>query len=111
MNEEFRDYVIDQLSQGIPIEHKRMFGGVGLYSESLFFALIGNNTLYFKVDTSNQKDFENAGTGPFRPYNDDRAMKYFEVPADVLEDPEQLVRWSNKALNVARNAKSRKKRP
>lgn len=105
VNEGFKKYVIDQLSLGIPIEHKAMFGGVGLYSNALFFALIANATLYFKVDDSNRADFTEAGTEPFRPYDDERAMNYYEVPADVLEDSDQLERWSKKALDVARSKK------
>jgi len=65
--------------------------------------------LYFKVDDSNRPDFEEAGTGPFRPYDDDRTMNYYEVPAEVLEDPDELKRWCTKALEVARISKRKKK--
>jgi DNA transformation protein len=110
VNEGFKNFVLEQLSAKIPIEHKAMFGGIGLYSDAIFFGLIGDDTLFFKVDDSNRSDFKNAGTGPFRPYNDDRTMNYYEVPADVLEDTEQLGKWSNKALDVARAEKRKKKR-
>ena len=29
-------------------------------------------------------------------------LNYFEVPAEILEDREQLVAWANHAVNAAR---------
>jgi DNA transformation protein len=87
-----------------------MFGGVGIYSGAFFFALIADDVLYFKVDDSNRTDFERRGMGPFRPYGEDgEVMQYYEVPADLLEDPEQLRTWAEKAVAVARAKRSRRK--
>ncbi len=47
---------------------------------------------------------------PFRPFGEDQAMGYDEVPADVLEDQTQLDPWMRKAVEVARQAKTRKGR-
>ena len=99
---EYRDWVLEQLRHLGPVTARGMFGGAGLYCDGLFFALIAEDTVYFKVDDSNRGDFEAAGTEPFRPYGDDRAMGYYEVPADVLEDPDRLREWAEKALAVAR---------
>lgn len=87
-----------------------MFGGVGIYSGAFFFALIAKDVLYFKVDDSNRPDFECRGMGPFRPYGEDgEVMQYYEVPADLLEDPEQLRAWAAKAVAVARSKRARRK--
>jgi len=45
---------------------------------------------------------------PFRPFGEDSAMGYYEVPADVLEDATQLEPWMRKALEVAAKSKTRK---
>ena len=80
-----------------------MFGGVGIYAGAFFFALIANDVLYFKVDDSNRGDFERLGMGPFRPYGPEgEVMQYYEVPADLLDDPEELRPWAEKAIAVAR---------
>jgi len=85
-----------------------MFGGVGIYTRELFFALIADDTLYFKVDESTRLDFEARGMGPFRPYGDDReSMYYYKVPDDLLDDPDELGLWAEKAVAVARRAKGR----
>jgi DNA transformation protein and related proteins len=109
----FVQFVVDQLSDCGVILPKRMFGGVGLYAGDLFFAILANDVLYLKVDGSNRGDFEAAGQGPFRPYGDDReTMQYYQVPPEVLEDPDELARWARKAISVAvtaRTARSRNK--
>ncbi len=106
----YRRFVIEQLEQVCPITAKSMFGGVGLYADGYFFALIGDDRLYFKVDDSNRTDFESAGMEPFRPYGDERAMQYYEVPIDVLEDVDLLEVWLQKAVAVAQHARKGKKK-
>ena len=106
----YRSFVIEQLEHVARITDKSMFGGVGLYAEDYFFALIADDRLYFKVDDTNRPDFEAAEMEPFRPYDDDRAMKYYEVPIEVLEDVDALQEWAEKAIDVARRARKRKRR-
>lgn len=103
----FRSFAVEQLARTTPtIRARRMFGGVGIYSSDLFFALLDNDTLYFKVDDSTRGEFVAHGMGPFRPYGDaGEVMQYYEVPEDVLEDPEVLGKWVEAAITVARNAK------
>ena len=76
----------------------------------LFFALIAEDRLYFKVNDTTRPDFEQLGMEPFRPFGEDSAMGYYEVPADVVEDSVQLVAWMNKAIDVAANSKRRKRK-
>jgi DNA transformation protein len=88
-----------------------MFGGVGIYGSDLFFALMDDDLLYFKVDDSNRPDFEAAGMGPFRPGGEHgEVMQYYQVPEDVLEEVEALREWVAKALAVAGRAKGRASR-
>ena len=103
----FQTFVVDQLSRAVPlVRARRMFGGVGIYSGEVFFALIADDTLYFKVDDSNRADFEARQMGPFRPYGyEGEVMQYYQVPDDLLEDVEALRPWAEKALAVAVRAK------
>ena len=99
----YRDFVVEQLGRVVPpVRARSMFGGFGIYSGELFFALIANNVLYFKVDDVNRSDYEARGLGPFRPYGDDRdTMQYYEVPGELLEDADELGAWAEKALAAA----------
>jgi TfoX/Sxy family transcriptional regulator of competence genes len=46
--------------------------------------------------------------GAFRPVGlDGEVMQYYAVPEDLLEDPETLTVWVERALAVARRKKAR----
>ncbi len=103
ISEEYLTYVLDQLGSSSSITAKKMFGGAGLYLDSVFFAIIANDTLYFKVDNSNRQDYERAGMEAFMPFGKKSyIMHYYEVPVDVLDDKEKLKLWADKALSIAK---------
>ena len=97
--------MLEQLGRVTPVTGKSMFGGVGIYAQGLFFALIAEDRLYFKVDDTTRPAFEQRGMEPFRPFGEDSAMGYYELPADVVEDVAQLESWMRKAIDVAAKAK------
>src|SRR5690348_3164752 len=104
----YREFVLEQLGRVTPVTGKSMFGGVGIYAQGVFFALIAEDRLFFKVDETTRPDFERRGMEPFRPFGEDSAMGYYEVPADVVEDPVPLAPWMRKAIDVAQ-AKGKQK--
>lgn len=101
-----------QLAQVLPVQAKAMFGGIGLYADGLFFALMDKERLYLKVDDGNRPDFEARGLGPFHPYAERGGppMQYYPVPEEVLDDPGELRVWAEAALDAARRAATRKRR-
>ena len=110
VSDDFRDFVLEQLRPAGKVAPRRMFGGIGLYLDEVFFALIDDDALYFKTDDSNRARYESAGSRPFCPYPDrpEKSMGYWEVPAEVLEEPEQLTAWAREAVQVALAAQSGK---
>jgi DNA transformation protein len=103
VSKSYREYVLEQLAGAGPVSARNMFGGVGIYTAGLFFAIIADDTLYFKVDDYNRSDYEAVGMGPFKPFGEKSyAMQYYEVPIDVLEDRERLAKWVKKALSAAK---------
>ncbi len=108
----YRAFVLEQLGRVLPsVRARSMFGGVGIYSTDLFFALMSNDTLYFKVDDETRGDFEAIGMGPFRPFGDSgETMQYYEVSATIIEDHEALSQWAARAVQVARRARQRRSR-
>ena len=105
----FRDFVLDQLSGVDGLRARAMFGGVGLYAEDVFFGILAGDVLFFKVDDTNRREYETAGSSPFKPYAD-RAMTmpYYNVPIAVLEDAAALGEWAARAVAVAKTAKAAK---
>jgi DNA transformation protein len=111
VSESFRAFVVEQLARTThALRARSMFGGVGLYSGDLFFALMDDDVLYFKVDDTTRARFEERGMGPFRPGGEGgEVMQYYEVPAEVMEDAEALAPWAAEAVEVARRARSRRR--
>lgn len=103
----FRAFTLEQLRRTVPdVRARSMFGGVGIYAGDLFFGLMDDDVLYFKVDDSNRALFEARGMGPFRPSGEDgEVMQYYEVPVDVLEDVDVLTSWVGASVAVAKQAK------
>ena len=107
----YQTFVLDQLRRVMPtVRAKRMFGGVGLYADELFFALIDDDVLYLKVDDATRPDFERHGLRPFQPFGEGgAAMQYYQLPEDLLEDPDALRPWAEGAVDAARRAKTKKR--
>ena len=107
----FHQYVLAQLQRAGRVTSRRMFGAVGLYCDDVFFAIIDDDTLYFKVDDTTRPDYESRGMKPFRPYKNkpEVSMTYYTVPVDVLDDAEELVLWARRSVAIAGVPKPRKK--
>lgn len=70
--------------------------------------MIMGNCLYFAVDENSRKKYEQAGMQPFSYITKKgrvQVRKYFELPEDVLTDPEQLQRWASESMRVAGKTK------
>src|ERR1700739_4899692 len=109
VSSDYLSYVLEQLA-GLPgVSARRMFGGVGLYCDELFFGLIDNDVVYLRVNDHNRADYTARGMQPFRPYADrpELSMSYYEIPAEVLEDPAQLVQWAQRSVEAALAAAKR----
>jgi DNA transformation protein len=103
----FETFVLDQLSGAGQIFARKMFGGVGLYCDDVFFGLIAREELYLKVDDATRGAFEAEGSKPFKPYADRPVtMQYYAVPLAVLESAPELVRWADRAIAVAARARA-----
>ena len=108
----YLQYVLEQLDRAGRITSRRMFGAVGLYCEGLFFGVIGDDTLYFKVNDDTRADYESRGMKPFCPYPDkpEVSMSYYTVPVDVLDDAETLTAWARRSVAAAAAAPKKKAR-
>ncbi len=113
---EYAEYVLELLEPIGPVRTGRFFGGVGLSSGSTQFAMIMGNSLYFVVDDGTRPKYERAGMAPFSYATKKgrvQVKKYFELPEEILTDPEQLRLWANESMRIAAESKGKKagKRP
>ncbi|WP_394788607.1 TfoX/Sxy family protein [Rhodoferax sp.] len=104
----FVDFILEQLAGMPQLRSKRFFGGIGLVSGETQFAMLMGNTLYFVVNDITRPRYEQIGSQCFAYDTKARRVqvkKYFEVPADMLEDPSALLALAQEALQTARQAK------
>lgn len=112
-SQEFADYVTGQMAGLGPVAARRMFGGFGLYLQGLMFALIVDDQLYFKTDDDSLPDFLRAGCRPFtyRSRGREVALRYYEAPAEVFDEPEVMRDWAARAHAVALRARAPRATP
>jgi len=106
---QFLAYILEQLAGVKDLRSRRMFGGVGLYSGELFFGLIDDDTVFFKTDSTNSADYIARNMPRFMPFPErpEAVMAYYQVPADLIEDNEELLAWARKSVAVALASRAR----
>lgn len=102
-SESFKEFVMDQLRLLPEVSAKAMFGGHGLYQGNHFFGILMEGRLYFKTNEASRKAYVRRGMGPFvyEKARQTMTINYYEVPADVLENSEELLTWARDAVKVA----------
>jgi len=99
----YREEVEEKLSAAKMIRSRPMFGGVGIYGDELMFAIIDDDKLFFKVNDTNRQDYIDKGMDRWAI-----ADTYYEVPADILDNPEVLSVWIEKSIKVAESKKKKR---
>ena len=77
-----------------------MFGGHGLYMKGSFFGIVHKGSVYFRTDEASRPAYVKAGSRPFNPKGKVELHRYYEVPADILEDSTQLLEWARRAAKT-----------
>ena len=103
--QDYLEFVLDCMACVGPVRGVRFFGGTGLMMDGVQFAYVsGNNRLYLVVDNETRLGYEAAGMGPFwytRKSGRREVRRWYELPEDVLQDPEELRRWAGDAIRIA----------
>jgi len=99
----FLQHVTELLEPIDGITSRAMFGGYGIFHDGDMFALISGSTLYFKVNEENIERYEKAGSSKFTP------MPYYEVPEEVMDDPEKFVEWAEISVDIGHKTAKKKK--
>lgn len=93
----FLEFVKEQLAPLGALRVKRMFGGHGIYRGESFFAIVHRGRLFFRTDPADRVHYKARGSREFKPSRTQTLGTYWEVPSDVLEDPELVLKWARKA--------------
>ncbi|WP_298882960.1 TfoX/Sxy family protein [uncultured Bradyrhizobium sp.] len=108
-----REFLIDLFADFGPVTIRKMFSGHGISVDGVNFALALRAGLFFRADEVTIPDFEAEGSKPFQYSTRAKTVlvnSYWELPARLFDDSEELAQWARAALAAAQRAKV-KKRP
>src|ERR1700743_939267 len=104
-----RDFLIELFSDFGPVTLRRMFSGYGISVDGVNFALALRSGVYLRADETNIPQLEAEGSKPFQ-YQQRKSGKvvtvnsYWELPARLFDDSEELTGWAKSALAAAQRA-------
>ena len=107
----FHEYVVgDVLGHIEGVTSKKMFGGYGIYLNGVIFAIITDDSeLRFKVDETNQQQYEEAGSEQFiytgHKNKKPTPMPYWTVPEAVMENRELIEEWACQSAKISKKRK------
>jgi DNA transformation protein len=106
------EFIRDLFAPFGPVTVKRLFGGAGISSDGLTFALVFDGAIFLKVDDASIPDFEREGSRPFvytRAKSKGRvgraSLSYWRLPERLYDDPDELAAWARRAFAVAERKK------
>jgi DNA transformation protein len=107
-----RDFLIDLFADFGPVAIRRMFSGYGISADGINFALALRAGLYFRADEASIPRFQAEGSTPFSYQTRAKTVtvnSYWQLPARLFDDSEELVDWARAALAAAQRAALRKR--
>jgi DNA transformation protein and related proteins len=108
-----RDFLIDLFADFGLVTIRRMFSGFGISADGINFALALRGGVYLRADEASIPRFEAEGAKPFQ-YQQSTTAKtitvnsYWQLPARLFDDSEELASWARAALAAAQRAALRK---
>jgi DNA transformation protein len=107
-----REFLIDLFSDFGPVTIRPMFSGFGISVDGVNFAMALRAGLYFRADEVTIPQFEAEGSKPFQYQTRAKTVvvnSYWQLPARVFDDIEELSEWVRAALGAAQRAAVKKK--
>ena len=108
-----REFLIDLFADFGPVTIRKMFSGYGISADGINFALALRAGLFLRADELTIPDFEAEGSKPFQYSTRAKTVtvnSYWELPARLFDDSQELAQWARAALAAAQRAKV-KQRP
>ena len=107
-----RDFLIDLFADFGPVTIRKMFSGYGISADGTNFALALRAGLYLRADEQTIPQFEAEGSTPFQYQTRAKTVtvnSYWQLPARLFDDSEELADWARAALAAAQRAALRKR--
>ncbi len=109
---EFVEKILNDLTPIKAITSGNFFGGQGISVNSIQFAMIMGDSLFFVVDDSSREKYITLGTSCFwytKKTGRVNVRKYHQVPEEILQNNKQLICWAKESIAIATKLKPTKK--
>jgi DNA transformation protein and related proteins len=103
-SDRFAEFLREQLAPLGCVTMRRMFGATGVFCDGLMFAVVSEDTLYFRVDDHNRTAFKEAASFPPLSYEKKGRtidLSFWRAPDRLFDEPDELVEWAQVALGAA----------
>jgi DNA transformation protein and related proteins len=106
------DWVTEAMEPIGSVTMRHMMGGATLYCDGTIFAIIADDSLWFKADKTSDTVWDEAGCARFTFDMNGKtgSMNYRRAPDDVYDDTDSLRLWGALALEAGRHAPAKKKK-
>lgn len=103
VSEDYLEYLKELLEWLPALRARRMFGGVGFYSDEIFFAIADDAALYLKADSKSEAFYREGGGEQFTYEVKGKVsrMNFWSVPVEILEDQDEMRNWVRVAMETA----------
>jgi DNA transformation protein len=108
----FAEFLREQLALLGRLATRRMFGKTGVFCDGLMFAMVTDDTLYFRVDDGNRAVFGEAAAFPPLNYakkGETIDLSFWRAPERLFDDPDELVSWARAAMGAAHRVAAKRK--
>jgi DNA transformation protein len=95
---------IRTLLDSLDVESRKMFGGIGIFSERVMFSLIYDGVLYLRSTEDVAASYSHDSVQYQHPSRSSK-MPYWSVPEQILNDKPKFIDWAENAFNLAKSLK------
>jgi DNA transformation protein and related proteins len=109
----YAEFLREQLAPLGRVTLRRMFGKSGVFCDGAMFAMVTENTLYFRVDDANRATLAEAEAFP--PLNYAKGghtidLSFWRAPERLFDEPDELIAWARAALEAAHRVAAKRGR-
>lgn len=95
---------VKSILNGLNVESRKMFGGIGIFSEKIMFSMIYDRVLYFRSTEETAFGYSVDSVQYQHPSRNSK-MPYWSVPDQIIKNKSIFTDWADNAFHLAKSLK------
>ncbi|MFC1804042.1 TfoX/Sxy family protein [Thermoproteota archaeon] len=95
---------VKTLLDGLNVQSRKMFGGIGIFSEKIMFSLIYDGVLYFR-STEEIASGYSADSVQFQHPSRSSKMPYWSASDQDINNKSKFIDWADNSFYLAKSLK------